>query len=88
MRIDDKVETRRLILREFTHADFEDVHAYASNLEYIKYMIWGHNSEEDTIEFLDDCISNIDKNPRTQYDFAITLKENWKGYRCMWYLLK
>ncbi|MDU5263498.1 MAG: hypothetical protein E6176_13865 [Clostridium celatum] len=41
-------------------------------------MIWGPNSEEDTIEFLDDCISNIDKNPRTQYDFAITLKENGK----------
>ena len=73
-----KFETKRLILREFSHADFEDVHAYASNLENIKYMIWGPNSEEDTIEFLDDCISNIDKNPRTQYDFAITLKENGK----------
>ena len=78
MKIDDKIETKRLILREFSHADFEDVHGYASNLENIKYMIWGPNSEEDTIEFLDDCISNIDKNPRTQYDFAITLKENGK----------
>ena len=78
MKIDDKIETKRLILREFSYADFEDVHGYASNLENIKYMICGPNSEEDTIEFLDDCISNIDKNPRTQYDFAITLKENGK----------
>ena len=48
--------SERLILREFSHADFEDVHGYASNLENIKYMIWGPNSEEDTIEFLDDIV--------------------------------
>ena len=35
-----KFETKRLILREFSHADFEDVHGYASNLENIKYMIF------------------------------------------------
>ena len=70
--------SERLILREFSHADFQDVHAYSSNIENIKYMIRGPNSEEDTIEFLDDCIENIDKKPRKQYDFAVTLKENGK----------
>ncbi len=73
-----RIETKRLILREFSHVDFKDVHAYSSNLENIKYMIWGPNSEEDTIEFLDDCISNIDEKPRTKYNFAITLKETGK----------
>ena len=29
MKIDDKIETKRLILREFSHADFEDVHGYS-----------------------------------------------------------
>ena len=38
MGIDDKVETKRLILREFSHADFEDVHGYASNLENNYYI--------------------------------------------------
>ena len=37
MGIDDKVETKRLILREFSHADFQDVHAYSSNIENIRY---------------------------------------------------
>ena len=29
--------SERLILREFSHADFQDVHAYSSNIENIRY---------------------------------------------------
>ena len=78
MEIEEGLKTERLVLREFSHADFEAVHAYSSSIENIKYMLWGPNSDEDTIEFLDDCISYIDMEPRKQYDFAITLKENGK----------
>lgn len=70
--------SNRLILREFSHADFEEVHLYASNIENIKYMIWGPNTEEDTIEFLEECIENSNRKPRTQYDFAVVLKESGK----------
>ena len=33
--------TKRLVLREFNEKDFLVVHAYASDKENIKYMIWG-----------------------------------------------
>ena len=51
------------------------MHAYASDIENIKYMIWGPNSEDDTVEFLVECIENANKNPRKRYDFAVTLKD-------------
>lgn len=35
-----KLTTDRLILREFNENDFVAVHAYASDIENIKYMIW------------------------------------------------
>ena len=70
-----KLTTDRLILREFNENDFAAVHAYASDIENIKYMIWGPNSEDDTVEFLVECIENANKNPRKQYDFAVTLKD-------------
>ena len=40
---DNKVtlSTERLVLREFNEKDFLAVHAYASDKENIKYMIWG-----------------------------------------------
>ena len=44
-----KLTTDRLILREFNENDFAAVHAYASDIENIKYMIWGPNSEDDTV---------------------------------------
>ena len=47
-----KLTTDRLILREFNENDFAAVHAYASDIENIKYMIWGPNSEDDTVNFL------------------------------------
>ena len=70
-----KLTTDRLILREFNENDFAAVHTYASDIENIKYMIWGPNSEDDTVEFLVECIENANKNPRKQYDFAVTLKD-------------
>ncbi len=67
--------TKRLVLREFTKDDFQGVHAYASNPNNIRYMIWGPNSKEDTENFLKECISERDVKPRLKFDYAITLKE-------------
>ncbi|MDF2821396.1 MAG: N-acetyltransferase [Clostridiales bacterium] len=71
-----KLSTKRLELREFQTSDFEDVHAYGSNIDNIKYMIWGPNNEEDTRNFLEECIGWAEKSPRLHYDFAITLKDS------------
>lgn len=72
------LETSRLILRPFKTEDMNAVQSYASNYENIKYMIWGPNSEEDTRRFIADCIAKEADEPRTHYDFAVTLKESGK----------
>jgi len=70
------LETERLILRGFCKNDFEAVHSYASNIDNIKYMIWGPNDEHETKKFIQECIEWETKVPCLHYDFAITLKEN------------
>jgi RimJ/RimL family protein N-acetyltransferase len=35
----------RLTLREFSEGDFEAVHAYAIDLEVVRYKAWGPNTE-------------------------------------------
>lgn len=67
--------TERLVLREFVTEDFEAVHAYASNKENVRYMIWGPNSEEDTRDFILFCMERGRENPRLKYDWAVTLKD-------------
>jgi RimJ/RimL family protein N-acetyltransferase len=69
------LHTERLLLRPFTQDDFAAVHAYASNPENVKYMIWGPNNEAQTKSFIDNTIKQAEAKPRTNYDFAIVLKE-------------
>lgn len=52
-----KLKTNRLILREFEENDFSSVHAYASNVDNVKYMISGPNDEKATETFINDCIA-------------------------------
>lgn len=70
--------TERVILREFKEEDFNAVHAYASNIENIKYMLWGPNTEEDTKQYLMECMESVIERPRKKYEFAVTLKDSGK----------
>jgi len=65
------LETERLTLREFVETDFGAVHAYASDLEVVRFMPWGPNTPEDTQAFLARTIARYAETPRTHYDFAI-----------------
>ena len=69
-----ELKTERLVLREFQRDDFEAIHAYASNPDNVKYMIWGPNDQAATESFIDECIKQKDSSPRSHYEFAITLK--------------
>ncbi|HHU70727.1 MAG TPA: GNAT family N-acetyltransferase [Clostridiales bacterium] len=69
-----ELKTNRLILREFQEYDFSAVHAYASNIDNVKYMIWGPNDEVDTTAFIKECMAWKYRSPRLHYDFAVTLK--------------
>jgi RimJ/RimL family protein N-acetyltransferase len=74
-----KLATNRLILREFETDDFLSVHAYASEIDNVKYMIWGPNDEKATESFINNCIQWQNESPRLKYDFLH--KSYWKqGY--------
>ena len=65
------LQSERLILREFREDDFEAVHAYASDLEVVRHMTWGPNSEAETREFLKRNQSHAEVDPRVDYGLAV-----------------
>ena len=69
-------ETRRLILREFSTDDFEDVHAYSSDYETVRHMMFGPNTPEQTREYLEkQCPQEMNAVPRMHYNLAIVRKD-------------
>ena len=60
-------------MREFTHDDFESMHRGSSNINVVRYMTWGPNTEDDTRRFLQYAIQTQIVKPRAVYQFAITL---------------
>jgi [ribosomal protein S5]-alanine N-acetyltransferase len=70
------IETNRLIIREFTADDWDSIHAYASDPEVTKYMLWGPNSVKETNEYIEFVTRLQKENPRTGFEWAVTIKEN------------
>jgi len=68
MNIKPDFETDRLILRTPVSDDFDAVHSWASVPENTRYMDWGPNTVEQTIEFL--------ASVKPGKDFAVVLKES------------
>lgn len=60
-----------LTIRPFTTKDFNDIHAYASNPETTKYMLWGPNNIEATQDFLNYVITHYNQTPMTNYEYGI-----------------
>lgn len=70
------LETQRLILREFASTDFADVHAYSSDYETVRHMMFGPNTPEQTRSYLDEkCVQEREAIPRMHYNIAIEVKE-------------
>lgn len=72
------LETDRLILRDFRMNDFADVHEYSSDPEIVRYVLPKPNTEEMTKKYLYARMAMDHQIPRTDYDFAVTLKESGK----------
>src|SRR5262249_52982448 len=70
------LQTKRLELREWTADDFDAIQLYAADPEVIRYMDWGPNTGEDTQRFLNDVMESARREPRTAYEFAITLRDS------------
>jgi len=71
-----KIETERLILRDYALDDWERLHVYASDPEFSQYESWGPNSVEDTKKFIGDMILQASGSPRHKYDLAVCLKDS------------
>ena len=74
-----RVETERLILREYTITDLDVEHENNLDPELFTYMPFNPpNTKEDTRKRIIHMIEKQKKTPRTDYDVAITLKSNKK----------
>ncbi|MVM32323.1 GNAT family N-acetyltransferase [Spirosoma sp. HMF4905] len=75
-RMDEQIETSRLVLRDYRPTDLESIHAYVSQPVVVQYAPWGPNSLEDTQEFLEEVQERKAQKPRLIYEFAIERKED------------
>ncbi len=71
-----RLETNRLVLREWVEEDWGAVHEYASDPQVVRYMPWGPNTEQDTKDFVKRSMSYQRDVPRIHYELAVTMKEN------------
>lgn len=74
----DKIETNRLILREFTEIDVQGVHQYASDPDVSKYVPWGPNTLKQTEEFVRIWIEYQNKKDRVDFELALIEKTSNK----------
>ncbi|MDO8901945.1 MAG: GNAT family protein [Phenylobacterium sp.] len=70
----ERLETERLILRDFRLEDTEAVHAYAADPEVTQFMPWGPNSPEETAAFMARALEQQATWPRLDLGLAIELK--------------
>ena len=71
-----RLETERLVLREFTGDDFAAVHGYGSDPEFVCYMVWGPNSDSETLAFLDRARTQAAADPRVAYTLGVIEKDS------------
>ena len=72
-------ETERLILRDFEPDDYEDVHAYSSDYENVRHMMFGPNTPQQTHDYLEkQCREECEAVPRMHYNLAIVRKTDRK----------
>ena len=70
------LRTERLILREFRADDFGAVHAYGSDAEVARFMVWGPNTPEETRAFLDRVLEQQGQWPRPSVNTALELADS------------
>jgi RimJ/RimL family protein N-acetyltransferase len=64
----------RIELREFSVADVDGVHDFASDPEVVRFVEWGPNTVEDTDRFIADVNTQRVARPRVDYALAATLR--------------
>ncbi len=71
-----KLETERLILRDFVKEDWQRVLEYQSEPLYLRYYEWTERTPEAVHEFVGWFLDHQKQSPRIKFQLAITLKSN------------
>ena len=71
-----KLETERLILRDFVQDDWRRVLEYQSDPLYLRYYDWTERTPEAVQEFVGWFLDHQAQKPRIKYQLAVVLKSN------------
>ncbi|MCH7321458.1 GNAT family N-acetyltransferase [Solibacillus sp. MA9] len=74
-----ELSNERLVLREIIESDWIDVHKYASQEIVCQYQPWGPNTEQESIDFVNQVIRDSRQVPRKRFVFAIIYDGNMIG---------
>lgn len=74
----------RFKLREIKGNDWKDIHIYTLQSIVYRYQAWGHNSETETKEFVNQVLQDASKVLRSRFSFALVELEYERvvGGRC------
>jgi RimJ/RimL family protein N-acetyltransferase len=72
---DVRIETERLVLREFRPDDWRAVQEYAADPQVVRHLVWGPNTEEDTRGYIRRALAARDAEPRRGYELAVDLTD-------------
>jgi [ribosomal protein S5]-alanine N-acetyltransferase len=70
---EEMLKTPRMVLRDFTPADIDEVHAYASDTLVTRFTAFGPNTRKQSEEFVQRAIGAAVAEPRQDYTLAIEL---------------
>jgi [ribosomal protein S5]-alanine N-acetyltransferase len=65
------LRTARLLLRDFVAADWEAVHAYASDPEVVHFMYWGPRDAAESQGYIRRMLATQRERPRTTWELAV-----------------
>jgi len=69
-----KIETKRLILRDFVPADWLAAHQWGSDPQVVRFMPWGPNSSAQTKAYVR-LVRRLSRlKPRTKFELGVVLK--------------
>ena len=71
-----KLETARLILRDFVEDDWQRVLEYESDPLYLRYYEWDERTPESVQEFIGWFMNQQTQEPRIKFQLAIVLKSS------------
>lgn len=61
----------RLLLRDFTLEDWQDVYTYASRPEACRFQAWGPDTSEESRAYVERIVAQAQARPRTAYQLAV-----------------